>query len=138
MMNSVCDDLAGETTKAALEGGSARRHPLLDLTYVGSKVMLKLRNRYITSRYSDELYKARRAGPMREYCRHKYTWIDDIFDLIHWSLVGQVRRDLPPHQQTQTCKIMHDWLPTSHMRRCMKQGTHCPGCDEPMEMLRHV
>ena len=41
MMNMVCDDLAGGTTKAALKGGGPRGHRLLDLPYVGSKAMLK-------------------------------------------------------------------------------------------------
>ena len=40
--------------------------------------------------------------------------------------------------QIQTCKIMHDWLLTGHIRQWMKEGTHCPRCNEQNEKLRHV
>ena len=83
MMNTVCNKLAGETTQATLEGEGTQGQPLLDLPYVGSKATLEIKNRYITSWYSDELYKARRAGLMREYCKYKYKWTDDVFDSIH-------------------------------------------------------
>ena len=33
---------------------------------------------------------------------------------------------------------MYDWLPTVDMRQWTKEGTHCPGCDELNEKLRHV
>ena len=72
MMNIICDNLAGATTRAALEGGDAQGRVLLDLPYQGSRAMLKIKNRWVTSRYADELYKARRPGPMREYCKQKY------------------------------------------------------------------
>ena len=49
-MNIVCDKLTGETTQAALEGGNAQGRVLLDLPYAGSRVMLEIRNKWITSR----------------------------------------------------------------------------------------
>ena len=82
-MNIVCDKLAGAITRAALEGGGAQGRALLDLPYAGSQAMLKIQNKWITSRYADELYKSCRTGAMREYCKQKYNWTDEIFDLIH-------------------------------------------------------
>ena len=110
----------------------------MDLPYVGSRAMLKIRSRWVTSHYSGEQYKSRRSGPMQEYCKQRYNWTDKVFNLIHWASVGNVRRKLSTTMQTQTCKIMHDWLPTGHMRQWKKEGTYCPGCDEPNETLRHI
>ena len=138
MMNIICDKLAGATTQAALAGGNAQGRVLLDLPYAGSKVMLKIKNTYITSRYLDKLYRARRSVPMREYCDQKYIWTDEVFDLIHWASVGQVRRKLSDTMKRQTCKIMHDWIPTGYMRKWTGEETHCPGCKEPTENLRHL
>ena len=138
MMNIVCDKLACVTTQAALEGGGTQGRALLDLPYVGSRAMLKIQNRWTTSRYLGELYKACRSGPMREYCKQKYNWTDEVFDSIHWASVGNVRRKLSTTMQTQTYKIMHDWLPTGHMQKWKKEGTYCPGCDEPNKKLRHI
>ena len=122
MMNIICDKLAGATTRAALEGGGAQVRALLDLPYVGSPAMLKIRSRWVTSHYSGELYKDPRSGPMRECCKQKYNWTDEVFDSIHWALVGNVRQKLSTTMRTKTCKIMHDWLPTGHMRQWEKRG----------------
>ena len=137
-MNIICDKLAGATTRATLEGGDAQGRVLSDLPYAGLQAMLKIRNKGITSRYADELYKARQTGPMQEYCKQKYNWIDEIFDSIHCESVGSVRWKFSPTMRTQTCKIMHDWLPTGHMREWTKEGTQCSGCEETNEKLRHV
>ena len=78
-MNIVCDKLVGATTRDALKGGDTQGRVLLDLSYADSRTMLKIRNKWITSRYTDELYKACQTGPMREYCKKKYNWIDKIY-----------------------------------------------------------
>ena len=124
MMNIICDKLACATNRAALEGGDVQGRVILDPPYEGSQAMLKIRNRWVMSCYADELYKVRRSGPMREYCKQKYNWTDEVFDSIHWASVGNVRRKLPPTMQTQTFKIMHDWLSTGHMRQWTKEGTY--------------
>ena len=72
-MNIECDKLAGETTQATLEGGSAQGGTLLDLLYAGSKVMLKLNGKGITSWYKAALHNARRKGPVQEECKEKYS-----------------------------------------------------------------
>ena len=73
MMNIIYDKLAGATTRAVLEGGDAQGRVLLDLPYECSRTMLKIRNRWATSRYADELYKAHRSVPMREYYKQRYN-----------------------------------------------------------------
>ena len=69
IMNIVCNKLAGATTRAALEGGDAQGRVLLDLPYEGSRAMLKIQNRWATSRYAGELYKSRWSSPMGTYCK---------------------------------------------------------------------
>ena len=61
-----------------------------------------------------------------------------MFDLIHWDSVGIGRKKLLPIKLMQTCKIMHDWLPTGYMRKRIKEATHCPGCRKKDKTLRHV
>ena len=89
-MNIKWDKFTGETTQAALEGGGAQGGVLLDLLYVGSRAMLKIQGKLITSRYKDKVYKARRKGPMREYSKQEYKWTNDIFGSIHWESVGYI------------------------------------------------
>ena len=35
-----------------------------------------------------------KKGPNAEGCKEKYGWTDEIFDSIHWDLVGIVRKKL--------------------------------------------
>ena len=68
-MNIVCDKLVGATTQAAFEEVDAQGRALLDLLYANLRAMLKIRNKWIKSRYADELYEAHRMRLMREYCK---------------------------------------------------------------------
>ena len=82
-INIACDELAGETTAAILEGGSAPDDSIIQPPYAGSKCMLRLGGIWITTNLKSEIYKACRTQPMIEFCHDKYKWSSDTFHSIH-------------------------------------------------------
>jgi hypothetical protein len=61
-----------------------------------------------------------------------------VFDNVYWPSGKAVKKRMTWGDFTQTCKIMHDWLPTGHMRRHITGTAQCPGCLHGDETLRHV
>ena len=77
---------------------------------------------------------------MRKYMKKKYKWSRSVLDSVHWASIGAVRRKLSNSKKRQTCKIMHGWLPTMHMRSHITRINQCPGCtcrDETIDHLFH-
>ena len=68
MMNITCNEIATDTTAAALGGEAPYPDTVMELPYAGSRAMLRIKQTWITSKYKTEIYKARRTGPMRIYC----------------------------------------------------------------------
>ena len=106
--------------------------------YKGSRAMLRINGTWITSRYKKEIYRARRAGPIKTFSMEKYKWTSEVYDSIYWTSVGAVRAKLTHTKKMQTCKIMHGWLPVGHMRRHITGMNQCPGCNCTDETIRHV
>ena len=108
MMNIICDKLAGATTRAALERGGARGRALLDLPYVGSRAILKIRSRWVPTIILENCIKP--DGPAR------------CGGIVNISITGQTKsltrftghrwvtcaRNFPPqceHRHTRFCMI---------------------------------
>ena len=138
LINIACDEIASGTTAAVLDGGKEPSQKILQLPYQGSKAMLRIGKTWITSRLKSEIYKAHRSGPMREYCKEKYKWTDEVFDSVYWESVRSTRKKMTWSQQRQTGKLMHDWLPTMHMLSHITRNKQCPGCNCADETLTHV
>lgn len=84
-----CNQLASETTEIIAENGTPEGiTPLLQPPYPGSRAMLKIGRRWITSNYKRHLYSARWAPPVRAYMKAKYEWSDEIFDSVDWPAIG--------------------------------------------------
>ena len=115
MMNITCNEIATDTTAAALGGEAPYPDTVMELPYAGSRAMLRIKQTWITSKYKTEIYKARRTGPMRIYCAEKYGWTEEVFDMVSWDTVGRVQRKLTHTKRMQTYKNMHKWLLTGHM-----------------------
>ena len=137
-MNIICDEVAGETTKAMLEGGAPPDAIVLEPPYEGSKAMLKAGGRWVTSRYKQETYWAHRLDPMKAYCREKYGMTDEIFNSIHWESVGSIRSRLSQTRFMQTAKIMHGWLPIGHMQKHVTAHATCLACGHPDETIQYM
>ena len=69
LMNIACNEFAGELTEAAVDGERGRKAEkadtpeLLQPPYQGSKAMLKIKGKWVTSEMKEELYRARRTPP---------------------------------------------------------------------------
>ena len=112
--------------------------PTLSLPYEGSRALFKFGQRWVTSNLKTEIRRARRTRPFRDYCREKYGWDDDDYNLISWKSVGRVRRSLDRVGFRQTSKIMHGWLATGHMHGHATKVTQCPGCSCTDETIGHM
>ena len=55
MMNIACDNIARETTAAALRGEELYSDTVMELPYVGLRAMLCIKQTWITSRYKAEI-----------------------------------------------------------------------------------
>lgn len=137
-LNIDCDRIASETTGLVADNGVPDdMPPLIRPPYPGSRAMLKIGRRWITSNFKQHLYDARRTPPVRTYMKEKYGWTDDIFDSIDWLAIGRCRRKLPLRRKRQTCKIMHGWLPTMD-KNFTTTTSQCPGCPCRNETTNHM
>jgi hypothetical protein len=82
-VNIECDRIATEVTATALADGSTPDKPVLQMPYPGSKAMLRIGKTWITSKYKKEIYRARRTKQMEIYCKEKYGWTQEVFDLVN-------------------------------------------------------
>ncbi|KAL7552549.1 hypothetical protein ACHAWF_016169 [Thalassiosira exigua] len=139
--NIRCDEMASETTAIAVEGGIdsiPTMPPTLSPPYRGSRAMLKIAGRWVTSRYRKHIYNAHRRGPMVAYMKGQYGWTDNDISSIHWDSIGRVRSRMSVKWTRQTSKIMHGWLPTMHMRHHITEINQCPGCNCQDETIDHM
>ncbi|KAL7532592.1 hypothetical protein ACHAWF_004182 [Thalassiosira exigua] len=128
--NIRCDEMASETTKIAM-GQGVENLPAMPKTleppFQGSRAMLKIAGRWVTSDYKRHIYTAFRRLPMIEYMKGQYGWSDGDIGSIDWATIGQVRTKMSIKWRHQISKIMHCWLPTMHMRRHVTGLNQCPG-----------
>ena len=137
-INIACDAMASGVTASVLDGTAEPQQPLLQMPYRGSRAMFKIGGRWVTSHLKHEIYKAWRTKAMRTYCRKRYKWDDETFDLVNWDSVRTVRSQLTETKKMQTSKIMHGWLPIMHMRQFITGISQCPGCDCTDETMKHL
>ena len=138
MINVGCDLHASAVTEAAITDNLTDPGPVMTLPYKGSKAMLKIGDTWITSKYKRAIYKARRLGPIREYCVQRYEWNEGQFDTVDWESIGRVRKKLTVNKFRQSCKLMHGWIPVMHKRQHITGIKQCPGCSQPDETVEHV
>ena len=74
---------------------------------------------------------------MRAYLKTKYNWTHATLNNIYWPSIKAVCQHLSHTKRMQTCKIMHGWLPVSHMRQHITGINQCPGCECTDETLDH-
>ena len=91
-MNVACNELAGETTAAALGSGKAPERPVLEMPYERSRTVLKIGGTWVTLRYHKALYNLRKVGLIRAYMLEKYGWTREVYELLHWRLAGMLQK----------------------------------------------
>ena len=137
-INVGCDHIASGTTGAMLGGGEIPPEPILKLPYPGSKALLKIGDKWITSRYKKAIHKATSTPPMRTYCNKRFKWRNNEFDMVYWDAIGTVRRGFNDTKKMLTSKIMHGWLPVGHKRQHITGVNQCPGCPCNDETIHHL
>ena len=138
LISIACNEVATWTAAVLLSGGKPTAGPMLDLTYAGASAMLEIKQTWTMARHKEMLYRARRTKPMWMYCHERYGWMDDVFDLVYWHLVGRVCKKLAHMQKMQTCKIMYGWLPTGPMKQFIMGINQCPGCGCIDKIILHI
>jgi hypothetical protein len=138
-INVECDELATETAKAVLTPGqSVVLPPVITLPYAGSRALLRIGKRWVTTDLDRYILNAHWADKTRSYCCKKYEWSRETFDTIDWELIRAARTKMGHTQRMQTSKIMHGWLPVMHMQAHITGRAQCPGCRCPDETLDHM
>ena len=139
LLNIECDRIATETSRIIQQDPIV---PVLPSTltppYPGSKALLRLGDRWITSHQHRHLLIAHHRHKLLTYCMEKYGWEYDTFLLVDWEAVRSVRRKLTQTQRMQTAKLMHGWVPVMHMLAHETGNSQCPGCPHPDETLDHL
>ena len=110
----------------------------MNLLYAGSKALLKISEKWVTSGHKKAIHRARSTVAFKDYCLEKYGWDEDDFNLISWKSIGRVRKRQKRHEFRQTSKILHGWLPTAHMVGHATGNTQCPGCACKDERIGHM
>ena len=139
-LNVECDRLA--TTAAQNRETDTSETPtdqyFITPPYAGSKALLRIRGRWITSHQKQHVHHARWEPAVRIYCYDKYHWTSEVFDSVSWTTIKSVRKRLTATQRMQTSKIMHCWLPTKHMESHKTGTSQCPGCRCTDETMDHM
>ena len=139
LLNIECDRIATETSRIIQEDPIIPDlPPTLTPPYPGSKALLQLGDKWITSHQQRHLLLAHHRHKFLTYCMEKYDWEYETFQLIDWDAVRSVRRRLTQTQRMQTAKLMHDWAPVMHMLAHETGNSQCPGCPHPDETLDHL
>lgn len=138
-LNIECDKMATETIQAPpMDESTSPLSQVLRLPYSGSKALLNIDSKWITSQQRRYICKGKCGQTLIDYCRQRYGWDQSTFDAVHWTAIRTVHSNCTTTQQRQTSKIMHGWLPVGHMHGHATGNTHCPGCpcmDETMDHL---
>ena len=139
-MNVACDELAGDATNAALNNPEnlPEADELLRMPYAGSKAVLRIGNKWITSKEKIHLMRASRGPSLKDHIKRRRNWTDAQYDSVFWTKIGEVRRRLGIDQQRFTTKVMHDLLAVGHVRRHVTKVSQCPGCSWTDETFAHL
>ena len=141
-INVECDEMADETSAVVRELDKVPvMPPVLAPPYEGSRAMLRIGDKWITSHYSSHIYKAHRERYAVVYIREKYGWSDEEFKSVSWRTIERVRNKLRRRNYNkfkQTSKYMHGWLPVMHMRHHITGVSQCPGCPSTNETVNHM
>ena len=138
-INIACNGIATETTRIAMGTTTPPiQQTILTPPYKGLRAMLRIGKTWITAHYKKSIYDAHQTSALSTSTKNKYSWSKDTINTINWASINSVRCNLPDTKKMQTCKIMHGWLPTGHMRHHITGTNQCPGCASTNETIDHM
>jgi ribonuclease HI len=136
LLNIECDQVANETSVAV----SAREShlPTLQPPYPGSKALLRINGKWITTKLKEEINRACHRDDLWEYCKTKHHWTEETMSSILWSALQKARAGRTFASMVHTSKLLHGWLPVMHVHGRVTGSTQCPGCEETDETIDHM
>ena len=93
MIKTICSDI-DKYHRIGTEGEEPPFGSITELLYRDLHAMLQIEQTWVTSKHKEEIYRARRPGPMRTYCKERYGWTHDVFNIVSWDSMGRVHRKL--------------------------------------------
>lgn len=136
-INIECDKIATETAEAAREQ-TIQRDDILRLPYEGSRAILNIGGRWVTSQQRRYICEAKWDRSLQDYCCRRYEWTSQVFHSVRWKSIHSVRKNMNHYHRRQTSKIMHGWLPVMHRQGIITGSTQCPACSCPDETMEHL
>ena len=99
-INIECDRLATQTSETVMTQRDVKHvPPTIDLPYAGSRALLNIGGKWITTSHKRHILNARWESKVWEYCYKKYGWEADIFDTVDWRTIRAMRSNMTPTQQ---------------------------------------
>ena len=109
------------------------------IPYVGSGAMLKLRGKWVTTKYAECIPDAVMEPQFRAFflAKHKFKTTEE-YDTIDWHNIGAARRNIKGNQNTNVSKLIHGWLNTGRQKGHFGQSPECPCCGWHEETILHM
>jgi hypothetical protein len=130
--NVACDKEAGE--KVAMNEAPVPFSPL-----PGCRCMLRIRDRWITSRPDEAIKVAFVSEPLKEYTAKRLGIPLETVDELDQEAMGTVRSMQKWSQRGRGAKMLFGWLPVGHnWKHHGAESDLCPCCGEPDETFIHL
>ena len=136
LLNIECDKIANETATAVR--GRDTPLPTLQPPYPGSKALLQINGRWITTNLKAQISRARHRDTLWNYCKTKYHWTEETMSTILWNALQMARAGRTQTTMIRTSKLLHGWLPVMHVHGRTTGTTQCPGCEATDETIDHM
>eukprot|EP00956_Cyclotella_meneghiniana_P018460 scaffold30735_cov52-Cyclotella_meneghiniana.AAC.7 len=128
--NIGCDDGA----ELSVDDTPRPFHPLK-----GSKCMLRIRGRWITTRVDKAIQDRKGEYDIKKYLLTRLAITEEALEDIDTAAIEAARSVHTLGRTVRTSKMMVRWLPIG--AHCHHHGAHnsyCPGCGEPGETFEHL
>lgn len=105
----------------------------------GCRCMLRIRDRWITSRPDEAIKVAFVSEPLKEYTAKRLGIPLETVDELDQEAMGTVRSMQKWSQRGRGAKMLFGWLPVGHnWKHHGAESDLCPCCGEPDETFIHL
>ena len=100
--------------------------------------MLLINNKWITTRYKDQLNLAIHRPKHKKYFTNRHNISATEYDNIMWDVIGMARRNIRYKMNARIAKYMNGWLNHGHQKGKLRKDSTCPCCGLPDETQAHI
>ena len=127
-LNDRADELATECRDDVISGLGRQTKKQV---YKGSLATLTINNCVINKNYKEAVQNALFAEEMKSYLMEKYAWSEEIFNSIHWDILGDALKCKQGIQRVTVHKLIHRWQPTNrYVQRNQRRRPNTAMCTE--------